>query len=258
MDIQLDFTSDRPIYRQLADALRLSINSGELKPGDPLPSGRSLGAELNLALGTVREAINLLKAEGMIETRAGRGAFVRSNPPVRRLASDRFARRHRESGRGAYGVDMGQVERVPQVDQIKIGYEVRPPDDVAERLHLLADELVVVRSRRYMADREPMELAVSYIPWVLAKGTQIVEEDTGPGGIYARIEELGLRLESFSEEVTSRMPTPEEARSLIMGPGIPVIEVIRVAYAEGGRPVEECDTVMRSDRYILHYDFPAE
>ena len=197
MDIQLDFTSDRPIYRQLADGLRSAINSGDLKPGDPLPSGRSLGAKHNLALGTIREAINLLKAEGMIETRAGRGAFVRSRPPVRRLASDRFARHHRESGIGAYGVDMGQVGRVPQGDQIEIGCEVRPTDEVAERLNLPHDELVAVRSRRYLADGEPMELAVSYIPWDLAKDTRMVEEDTGPGGIYARIEEQGLRLVRF-------------------------------------------------------------
>ena len=258
MDIYLDPTSDRPIYRQLAYALRSAIVSGELKPGDPLPSGRSLGTQYGLALGTVREAISLLKAEGIIETRPGRGAFVRSNPPIRRLASDRFARHHRQMGIGAYGVDLAQTGQSSQVDRIEIRCEVPPPDEVAKRLNLPPDELVAVRSRRYLADGEPMELAVSYIPWSLAKGTQIVEEDSGPGGIYARIEEQGLRLERFTEQVHSRMPTPDEARSLIISSGIPVFEVIRVAYANDGYPVEECDTVMRADRYVLLYNLPAE
>ena len=65
----------------------------------------------------------------------------------------------------------------------------------------------LVRRRRYLADGEPMELATSYVPWELAEGTPITEPNTGPGGIYARLEERGHRLKRFSEEVTARMPT---------------------------------------------------
>ena len=71
-----------------------------------------------------------------------------------------------------------------------------------------------MRRRRYLADGEPMELATSYIPWELAEGTPITEANTGPGGIYARLEERGHELKRFSEEVASRMPTSEEVRAL--------------------------------------------
>jgi GntR family transcriptional regulator len=53
------------------------------------------------------------------------------------------------------------------------------------------------------------------------------------------------------------MPTPGEVRSLRLGPGTPVITVIRTAIDTDGTPVEVCDTVMASDRYVLTYQLPA-
>src|SRR2546421_335773 len=96
------------------------------------------------------------------------------------------------------------------------------PSEVADRLRLAEDEMTVVRSRRYLLDRRPVETAVSYIPADLAGGTPIADPNPGPGGIYARLEENGHVLERFTEDVSARMPTPEEARLLALGPGVPV------------------------------------
>ena len=81
--------------------------------------------------------------------------------------------------------------------------------------------------------------------------------DTGPGGVYVRIEEPGHRLGSFTEEVGARMPTPEERRRLSLPEGTPVIIVTRVAYDVEGRPVEMTDTVKSAPSYVLEYSFPA-
>lgn len=116
---------------------------------------------------------------------------------------------------------------------------------------------MVVRDRRYLANNEPVQSAVSYIPADLARGTPITERDTGPGGIYARLEDRGHILERFVEEVAARMPTPDERRALELGPGVPVLTVVRTAYDGAGRPVEVCETVMAAYAYILQYDFPA-
>ena len=102
-----------------------------------------------------------------------------------------------------------------------------------------------------------MELATSYVPWELAEGTPITRPNTGPGGIYARLEEGGHQLKRFSEEVTARMPTVEEIRALRLEPGVPVIRILRVAYDTGELPVEVCDTMMAADRYVLSYELPA-
>jgi len=109
-----------------------------------------------------------------------------------------------------------------------------------------------------LADGQSLKLAVSYLPHELVKGTRIEQPDTGPGGTYARLEEMGHRLARFEERVTARMPSPDEARSLDLRPGTPVILVARTAYATGNRPVEICDTVMAADRYELVYDIPAK
>jgi GntR family transcriptional regulator len=254
--VAIDPTSDRPVFKQIADHLRSSIERGELAAGQQLPSEQSLMGAHGVARGTIRQAMNLLRSEGLVRTEHGRGSFVRDRPPVRRLAHDRFARRHRERGRAAYLAELEGEGRVPRVEVLGIE-RVMAPDEVAVWLQLSVGAETLVRRRRYLADDEPMELATSYIPWELAEGTPIEEPNTGPGGIYARLEERGHELKRFSEEVTARMPTIDEIRALRLEPGVPVIRLVRVAYDTNERPVEACDTVMAADRYVLSYELPA-
>lgn len=257
MAVGIDPLSDRPVFRQIADSLRARIVSGELAGGEQLPSERALMDSFAVARGTVREAIKLLKAEGLIEIEHGRGVYVRSRPPVRRLSYDRFARRHRDAGKAAYLAEMEAAQRQSRVEVIQVA-QVPAPADAAARLGLAVGDPVLVRSRRYFADDFPMELATSYIPWRLAEGTPMVEANPGPGGIYARLEETGHVLGSFTEDVTARMPTEEETHALRLGPGVPILHLIRTAIDRDGLPVEICDTIMAADRYSLSYALPAD
>lgn len=254
--LSVDPASDRPVYRQLADRLREAIDSGEIGPGEQLPSERTLMNESGTARGTVRLAIAQLKTEGLIDIEHGRGAFVRRRPTIRRVAHDRFARRHRQAGMAAFVAEVEGAGRIPEVEVLEVG-PAMASDDVADRLQLGGERTVLVRRRRYLADGQPMELASSFIPWAMAEGTRMVEADTGPGGIYARLEETGHVLGRLAEEVSARMPSPEEARALRLVAGVPVIVVVRTAYDTAGAPVEVCDTVMASDRYVLSYELPA-
>ncbi len=102
-----------------------------------------------------------------------------------------------------------------------------------------------------------MGFATSYLPLDLARGTPIAQPDPGPGGIYARLEELGHLLDRFEEEVRARMPSPQEVRTLRLASGVPVIRLVRTAYDTQGRALEVCDTVMAADAYVLHYQLPA-
>lgn len=253
----IDPASDRPAYKQIADRLRDRITSGELAPGDGLPSERALMERYGAARGTVRQAINQLKAEGLIQIEHGRGSFVRPRPPVKRVFSDRFARRHRDAGKAAFLAELESEGRAADVEMLRLGQGQAPPD-IAERLGLDDASPVLIRHRRYLADGQPLELATSYIPWDLATGTRMTHKNSGPGGIYARLEERGHRLDRFIEDVSARMPTPDETQSLRLGAGVPVFRVVRTAYAAGGRAVEVCDTVMAADRYVLSYELPAE
>jgi GntR family transcriptional regulator len=252
----IDPGSDRAVYKQIADHLRAAIARRELPEGEQLPSETRLMEHYGVARMTIRNALRLLQDEGLTTAEHGRGVYVRSRPPVRRLASDRFAQRHRKEGNAAFNAEAAQVGATPQVDMLTVT-EATPPAEVADRLNVEDDAQVVVRSRRYLLDGKPVETAVSYIPADLAKGTPITDPNPGPGGIYARLEEQGHTLARFTEDVSARMPTPEETRQLNLPPGVPVFRLVRTAYDMDGRAVEVCDTVMASDAYLLSYELPA-
>ena len=251
----VDKASDRPVFKQIADDLRCQIETGALSPGDRVPSETQLMAAYAVARMTVRQALAVLKAEGLLLAEHGRGVFVRSKPVVRRVASDRFSRHHRDEGQAAF---IAEAEGVgaPAVDQLEVGYE-KPAAEVRNALRLDGRDRVLARRRRYLLDGQPVEMASSYVPAHLAKGTPIEERHTGPGGIYARLEERGHELAEFTEEVAARMPTPDERQRLLLSEGTPVLTVRRIAFDKAGVPVEMTDTVKAAPSYVLEYRFPA-
>ena len=254
--LAVDPASDRAVFRQIADQLRAAIEQGKLAEGEKLPSEAALMSHYGVARMTVRNAMQVLQAEGLTVAEHGRGVFVRTRPPVRRLASDRFARRHRKEGKAAFIAESEHVGATPEVDMLRVR-EASVPPDIADRLKLDDGAKVVIRSRRYSLNDHPVETATSYLPADIAHGTPIAEPNPGPGGIYARLEDLGHTLERFTEEIHARMPTPDEAKVLKLAPGVPVFRLIRTAYDADGRAVEVCDTIMAADAYVLNYDLPA-
>jgi DNA-binding GntR family transcriptional regulator len=72
----IDHDSDVPVYVQLADLLRAQIESGELAPRRPIPSIRTLQQRYEVADGTVKKAIQVLREEGLVRTVIGRGVYV--------------------------------------------------------------------------------------------------------------------------------------------------------------------------------------
>ncbi|MEV8602799.1 GntR family transcriptional regulator [Streptomyces griseoviridis] len=250
----LDPTSDRAVFRQIADQLREAIDRGRFRAGEKLPSEAELVDHYGVSRMTVRNSFSLLTGEGLVHAEHGKGVFVRPHPPVRRLASDRFARRHREQGKSAFLVEADATGSHPTVDSLEVKEEKAGPD-ISARLGSV--RRVLARRRRYLLDGRPVEFAVSYLPLDIARGTRIAEPNPGPGGIYARLEELGHRLDHFDEEIRARMPSPTEVKTLQLAPGVPVISLLRTAYDTEERAVEVCDTVMAADAYVLSYRLPA-
>ncbi|MEI5522476.1 GntR family transcriptional regulator [Streptomyces brasiliscabiei] len=250
----LDPTSDRAVFRQIADQLREAIDRGRFKEGEKLPSEAELVDHYGVSRMTVRNSFSVLQGEGLVHAEHGKGVFVRHRPPVRRLASDRFARRHREQGKAAFTVEANAAGSHPQVDSLEVKEE-KASQDVSTRLGSV--RRVLARRRRYLLDGRPVEFATSYLPLDIARGTPIAEPNPGPGGIYARLEELGHRLDHFEEEIRARMPSPAEVKTLRLASGVPVIHLIRTAFDAEGRAVEVCDTFMAADAYVLSYQLPA-
>ncbi|MFC7527058.1 winged helix-turn-helix domain-containing protein [Actinoplanes sp. GCM10030250] len=88
----IDHSADRAVFRQLADLLRRQIETGELGPGDPLPSELRLAEDYDISRTTVRQAIGQLRSEGLVTVDRPRGTFVRVPEPVEVVALARGER----------------------------------------------------------------------------------------------------------------------------------------------------------------------
>ncbi|GAA3303743.1 hypothetical protein GCM10020295_53100 [Streptomyces cinereospinus] len=133
--------------------------------------------------------------------------------------------------------------------------EERAPGPVAAVLEVDEDVNVCVRRRRFVLEGKPVLLSTSYLPADLVAGTPITRADTGPGGTYARLAEIGRGPARFREEVRSRMPSRDEAERLALPPGVPVMLVARTAFDAEGVPVEVNDMVLDASAYVLEYGF---
>ncbi|MEU4769703.1 GntR family transcriptional regulator [Actinosynnema sp. NPDC023794] len=245
----------RKPWVEIAEELRREIHQGVYGPGGRLPSGSVLMNRFGVARQTVQNAMDQLRAEGLVLSVAGKGWFASERKPIVRLARNRLSKAERTEGRGTFMSDAAAGKWQPAVT-VKVRRE-QAPEDVCSYLGLDSGCEVVVRDRVMRADGEVVQLAVSYLPVDVAGGTRLEEVDTGSGGTYARLEESGFELTHFTEVVSARSPRPREAELLQVPFGFPVIQVIRVAFA-GDRAVEVNYMTMSSDRYQLVYQIDAD
>lgn len=77
---KLDPDDPRPPYQQVSEALVAAISQGEYAPGAKLPPHHQVAADFGVSVGTVKRAFALLQQQGLIVTRQGQGAFVRTQP----------------------------------------------------------------------------------------------------------------------------------------------------------------------------------
>ncbi|MEB3367430.1 GntR family transcriptional regulator [Saccharopolyspora mangrovi] len=241
-------------YRQVADQLKADIASGEYGPGAQLPTEPELGERFGVSRTTVREAIGTLSDEGLVTIEHGRGVFVTPPKVVKRLDSrDRLSRARRQENKGAFLAEADKQGFTPS-SSVRIAFE--PAQDFGEVLGIDPEDEVCVRDRVQRADGKPVQLAVSRLPREITRGTVLEEVTTGPGGAYARIEEMGYELTHFEEIVGGGMATAAE-RAMLGEQVRAVLRVRRIAYA-GEKAVEVNDMVMPADQYELRYSFPAD
>jgi GntR family transcriptional regulator len=243
-----------PAYKHIADDLRARIRAGELAAGERLPSYPKLGQQYGVSAEVARQAISTLRGEGLVEARQGSGSFVRTFVPITRNSPGRLSRAQWGSGKAIQDHDTGPRWRAVDV----VVSELPAPDDIAAALNIDSGAPVLSRARRFMVDDRPVQLATSYYPLELVRGSAIAYTDTGAGGAYARLAELGAEPARFTETVTARAPHPDELPSLNMPKaGGMVFDVTRYAFTAQGRCVEVNRMVLDAAAYLLEYHFTA-
>jgi GntR family transcriptional regulator len=242
-------------YRVIAGELRDRIKSGAFDEKRKLPPERDLSTEYGASLATVRQALGVLKDEGLVESRVGSGWWLTQWRPIVRNALERLSASQWGEGRSMWEVDI-EDRRMTVLGRTDVEL-INAQDDVARALDMDPDARVWKRDRRYVVDGEIVMRATSYIPDDLAHDTRITESDAGPGGIYARLREAGHGPVKFREQVRCRLATPPEVDDLKLASGAPVIEQHRSAMRADGRVVEINRMVLDASKFLLVYDFEA-
>lgn len=247
-----------PAYLQIANALRRQITEGDLPDGAALSSVRTLVDEFGTAQGTVRQAIEQLKAEGLVATRQGRGTFVRKPRRLRRMGSTRHLRSQRAPSTAPLEAEAASQNFQRHADLTEVA-SVSAPREVAARMHLPAGTSVVRRSYLLSIDGEVAQTAKSYFAHELADGTTLAEQTKPTNGTHAYlVDSLGVTLGLVVEELVARMPTPQEVTTLRLVPGTPVVDLIRTIYDTAQAPVEVTTFIIAADRHAFVYEVPFD
>jgi len=249
----------RPPSRRIADELRHAIESGEIGPGEQLPSERELAQRFGAARNTAREAVRLLAEDGLVLAEYGRGVFVRRVVPLIRLGNDRYSPRHRETGLSPFLLECAKQGKTGRFEVLSIE-RVKPPPEVADRLDLSARSKSVLRRENvFYADADPVNRVTTWIPWAIAEGTGLLQAEVPHQyGIHGVLEDRGHTMTRIREEIAGRMPTPEEREHLRLPPGVPVLDVLHTSIDQDAAAYELTRFVMRSDLTGLLYEVPVE
>lgn len=237
-------------YQRIAAHLRGKIERGHLRPGAQIPTNAQLCADFGVARGTVLKALDELLQEGLIESRPPVGMFVRNRSRIAYPAS--------ASGFPPLlpGLDDGLLQLMSSDGERHITQTidvtmVLPPAEVAERLNL-GTRSALLRHRIRSVGDQPVNIADAYYPYDLIQSSSELQAPQIIGrGVAQILTELGLREVGRRVEMVTRMPTPQEAAELRLGPGTPVAVQIYTTRTAAGLPVHCAVSVLPGDLYIL-------
>jgi len=247
-------------YRELAAILRDAIQRGDYAPDTTLPKQDELADEYDVNVNTVRKAVGVLEAEGLVTPIRRRGTVVRARPPMKRLGKDRYAKSKWKYGdtvafvadREASGRDWKPTDQTQTVAKVEADREV------ADALGVMVGSPVYERARLVKDAGQPTHMLTSYYRPADVEGTPIVDPTPGPagrGGGFLVLTLQGLEPDTMTETFYARMPTPDEAEQLELPAGEPVMVLQRRTYTGDGRVVEFARGVHAASRFSWTYTF---
>ncbi|WP_328314134.1 GntR family transcriptional regulator [Streptomyces sp. NBC_00442] len=216
-----------PKYDQIASDLRGRIVRGELAPGAGLPSERELVERWNVARATVVRALDVLRQEGLIETRQGTGSTVRPRIPLARTAGERYAT----------SVATGQVYTAGEYAEIVSAEIIPAPDDVAAGLDVDPGTPVVRRHRVTFEGEAPTATSYSWFTAEVGEAAPrlLLRERVREGTTRYVEMQTGRRPHTGRDWWAARLATDEELALLRLDGPAAVSEVRHAAYDAEGR-----------------------
>lgn len=215
-----------PLYRQIKDLIVASLDQGEWKPGELIPSEMELAARFQVSQGTVRKAVDELAAENLLVRRQGKGTFVATHHEPR--AQYRFLRLRPDAGPAA-----------PAHSRFLECRRQRASAEIAALLELKAGDPVVFVRRLLTFDDTPAVLDDIWLPGTAFKGLTADRLAQYHGPLYGLFEtEFGTRMIRAEERIRAVPADAAAADLLRVEAAAPLLLVERVSYTYGDRPVE--------------------
>lgn len=243
--VEMSLESVPPKYAQLVTELQGRIESGQYPPGEMLPSEHQLILEFGVSRPTVVAALRVLREQGWIESQQGKGRFVRGRPALSALEQGRAGQARLA---GAEADISGEI--------IEAG-AVTAPKRVATLLGLSQRGKVFLRRRLLTFNNEPSELTSLWVPLELSEGTDLTSGDPLRQGVSEHLAaRKGVTFDHVVEQILARMPTVQEARTLGMSKGTPVLVVYATVRDAAGSPLLVLDVVLPADRHELEDAYP--
>ncbi|SIQ44600.1 GntR family transcriptional regulator [Janthinobacterium sp. TND4EL3] len=215
-----------PLYQQIKALITQSLQSGEWKPGELIPSEVELAGRFKVSQGTVRKAIDELAAENLVMRRQGKGTFVSTHHEAR--AHFRFLRLVPDEG----------VPHYPESKFIEVK-RVRAPADVARLMELKSGDAVIFIKRVQYFDGVPTIVEELWLPGLIFKGLTAERLVEYKGPMYGLFEtEFGTRMIRASEQIRAVCADAGAAQLLNIDLGTPLLSSERVSFTYGDKPVE--------------------
>lgn len=231
-----------PLYQQIKQLILQSLQSGEWKPGEVIPSEMDLAARFRVSQGTVRKAIDELSAENLVVRRQGKGTFVATHNE--QLVQYRFLRLVPDRG------DL-KSEGPAQRDIVDCK-RMRANADIARALGLRAGEPVLQVRRILAFHGVPTILEDLWLPGSPFKGLTAERLGDYHGPMYALFEgEFGVRMVRAEDKIRAVTPDMTQARLLHVTQDTPLLSVERIAYTYNDVPMELRRGLYRTDTH--HY-----
>ena len=215
-----------PLYQQIKALMTASLQRGEWRPGEAIPSEMELAARFKVSQGTVRKAIDELSAENLLVRRQGKGTFVATHAEEK--VQFRFLRLMPDSA------DPGGMER-----RFIDCRRQRAPAELARALHLRAND-AAIQVRRLLSFRgTPVVLDDIWLPASLFKGLTAERLSGYRGPMYGLFEsEFGVRMIRAEEKIRAVAADDASAALLSLAPGAALLSVERLSMTYGDKPVE--------------------
>lgn len=231
--------SKSPLYEQIYQLLRNKISDGQLRPGDLLPSEAELVEQYQVSRATVRQALDELVSDGLIQRKQGRGTFVsphRVEQGLVRIVS--FTEDMKQRGLEP-GTKLRSAELIPASDIL------------ARHLEIPVDEPLARIERLRLADGEPMSIEMSYLVHRYCPG--ILEQDYTTQSLRKMLEDrYGIRFSSARQSIRAVSATKDIAKALSVKDNAALLYIERISYTEYDVPIEYLRLYHRGDRYTLY------